>query len=279
MTLPVFVSETLHHEAIDWATRASANGGLISTTTIRAVSEFCRAIDSAGIRDRFLRLNLSAGGFLGSLVPLYRAASLGATVIGNATDTNINFVSGDHAETGSSAGWKGNGTTKYLQTGLIPSSSLTYGDTHQSTFVEAAHTTGATAFPIMMGCRTGSLWFLISAAQATLSTPAYYQDENGTAAFSTVANPTGHIVGSTIAQSDKRFFINGVQSGSTTTNAPATTLPTVGVSVMAYNFAGTAQLWYSGRVSAYSIGRGMTAAQVSAYTAAMLAFRAALNRS
>ena len=61
MTLPVFVSETLHHEAIDWATRASANGGLISTTTIRAVSEFCRAIDSAGIRDRFLRLNLSAG--------------------------------------------------------------------------------------------------------------------------------------------------------------------------------------------------------------------------
>ena len=279
MTLPVFVSETLHHEAIDWATRASANGGVISTTTIRAVSALCRDIDQAQIRDRFLRLNLSAGGFLGSLVPLYRAASFGATVIGNATDTNINFVSGDYAETGSSAGWKGNGTTKYLQTGLIPSSSLTYGDTHQSTFVEAAHTTGATAFPIMMGCRTGSLWFLISAAQATLSTPAYYQDENGTAAFSTVANPTGHIVGSTIAQSDKRFFINGVQSGSTTTNAPATTLPTVGVYVMANNFAGTAQLWYSGRVSAYSIGRGMTGSQVSAYTAAMLAFRTALNRS
>ena len=279
MTLPVFVSETLHHEAIDWATRASANGGLISTTTIRAVSEFCRAIDSAGIRDRFLRLNLSAGGFLGSLVPLYRAASFGATVIGNATDTNINFVSGDHAETGASAGWKGNGTSKYLQTGVVPSTAMTYGNTHLSTFVEAAHTTGATAFPIMIGSRTGSLWLLMSAAQSTLSTPAYYQDENGGAAFSIVANPTGHIVGSTIAQADKRFFINAVQSGSTTTNAPATTLPTVGVYVMANNFAGTAQLWYSGRVSAYSIGRGMTAAQVSAYTAAMLAVRAALNRS
>ena len=279
MTLPVFVSNTLHHEAIDWATRASANGGLISTTTIRAVSEFCRAIDTAEIRDRFLRLNLSAGGFLGSLVPLYRAGSFGGTVVGGSTDTNVNLVSADYQETGALAGWKGNGTNKYLNTGVVPSTSLTLGNSHLSVMIATAPTSGS--FPVLISSQTATGRFQMVSCVTAPSTGAGYFTENLAAGQinSAVVNPTGLFLGSAVSTSDRRCFLNGVQSGSTQTTSPASQLPDRPVFVFANNNAGTPGNYNSGRISTYSIGLGMTAAQVVAYNTALAAFRAALGRA
>jgi hypothetical protein len=59
MPLPLFATaHTTHHEAIDWARRASANGGTISTTVMRAVSDFCAAADRDAFRSAMYRVNL-----------------------------------------------------------------------------------------------------------------------------------------------------------------------------------------------------------------------------
>ena len=106
----------VHPEAASWRTRVVANGGSVSATTMQAVDRFCRSIDGAGIRDRFYRLNLFCGGNLNAvLVPLYRGPSASGSTFGDAADTNFNFVAGDYAE---NDGLKGNGSTKYLATGL-----------------------------------------------------------------------------------------------------------------------------------------------------------------
>ncbi len=106
-------------DAQSWIDRVYLNGGTVSTSTAAAVNAFCNSIDAAGIRDRFYRLNLFCGtGLSAALVPIYRGPSLGGTQLGNTTDTNNNFVSGDYAETGASGGLKGNGSTKFLATGL-----------------------------------------------------------------------------------------------------------------------------------------------------------------
>lgn len=110
-------SVTYHTEALAWKTAAEANGGTVSTPTLAAVSTFCTAIDAAGIRSKFLRLNLICGGNLAAArVPLYRGPSPSGTQYGNAIDTNIGpFTSGDY---GQSTGLHGNGTSKCLDTGL-----------------------------------------------------------------------------------------------------------------------------------------------------------------
>lgn len=112
-----------HPEAQDWRNRVIANGGGVSGTTLKAVSDFCRRIDSAGLRDRFYRLNLFAGTELAAcLVPLYRGPSRTGTQFGGTTDTNNGpFVSGDYIETGLTGGLDPNGNgNKYLNTGYKP---------------------------------------------------------------------------------------------------------------------------------------------------------------
>jgi len=271
----------VHPEAQDWAIRATANGGVVSSTVLTAVSDFCRAIDAAGIRDRFLRLNLFCGGNLsGGLVPLYRSASTAANPIGNATDVNVNFVSGDYAETGVNAGIKGNGIGKYLQTGLVASANLVATNVHLAVFL-ASPNTSSFNYPVIIGCKvvTPAASIQLWTATTSANTPATF-DVGASNATSSTFNPSGFLVGSCVNQQDIRFFINGKQDSptSTATFSVAAT-PALQLYVFATNQSGVAQILHNGRASTYSIGYGMTAFQVLEYHAALAAFRLALGRA
>ena len=199
-------------------------------------------------------------------------------MIGNATDTNNNFVSGDYAETGTTAGLKGNATTKSLATGLVPSSALTLGNVHLSAMIATAPTS-ANAFPCMVSAQSASALFQIVGYQANTSTVAYYVENAAGGDLSAAVNPTGLFIGSSVSVSDRRIFLNGSQSGSTGTSTNTSPLPSVGMSVFANNNYGTIGARSDARLSTFSIGRGMTAAQVAAYNTALAAFRAALGRA
>lgn len=272
---------TAHPEALAWQTRVIANGGSVSASTLAAVSNFCNAIQSAGIRDRFLRLNLFCGtGLAAALVPLYRGQSLGGTQFGNSTDTNFNFVAGDYAETGAAGGLLGNGTSKYLATGFIPST-LSVGSVHLSAYARTANsvtTYGSAlgAFVAVGGAEVG-LYF----NQNGLGSPAYFASDNGPGFVQSAANnPIGHLLGSTTATNDRRFFLNGTQSGSTVTANSSIALPSDrDVFVFRRNNAVFGASYSSPRLCSYSIGAGMTAAQASAFYTAMQAFQTALSRN
>ena len=76
----------IHPEAADWSTRVVAQGASVSTATLANVSRLCYAIDAAGIRDRFLRLNVFSGtGLNAAITPLFR---------GQARPTRNMFFSG-----------------------------------------------------------------------------------------------------------------------------------------------------------------------------------------
>lgn len=107
---PSSTSNNIHAEALDWANRVASNGGTVSNSTLNAVSAFCNNIDSAGLRDRFYRLNLICGNGLSSaLVPLYKSYSPSANSIGGSSDTNFNLISSNYIETGSSGGLSASG--------------------------------------------------------------------------------------------------------------------------------------------------------------------------
>lgn len=275
MLSPLVAAPTLHHEAIDWATRASANGGTISTTTIRAVSEFCRAVDTAGIRDRFARLSLFAGGNLsGALVPLYCSFSYGGTLIGNATDTNSNFVSADFSETGATGGLKGNGTNKWLGTGVGTNAIPSLLDSHLSLSATSMEAGVSGVFRPFMGTFSGaaaSAFFLENASTA-YRYPGIGSFQPTIVGFNATE---AHLIGSRTSST----LITGYRSGAqVATNTVAAGNVRVATQIAIFTRGDSQAVLTAARFRMYSIGTGLTATQAAAFSAAVIAFNAALGR-
>lgn len=261
----------VHPEAAAWRTAVIANGGSVSGTTLSAVDKFCKAIDAAGIRSRFLRLNLFCGtGLSACLVPLYRGPSRSGTQYGNTTDTNTNFVSGDYVETGASGGLKGNGTNKRLDTG-VNGSFLLAGDRHVSAYESLVATTDYS--PSVM---SGSVVATMHAIGTWTSATGYrYRTHNtvGGAAAATASN--GMWLGSDTSSTASVLYKNGTSAGT----ASGQTAGGSGNTVYRVFGEPTGGEFSEARLGAYSIGLSMTALQVSAFYTAMQAFQTSLSRN
>ena len=59
------IASGVHPEAAAWRSAVVANGGSVSASTLKAVADFCKAIDAAGIRDKLYRVNLRGLGITG----------------------------------------------------------------------------------------------------------------------------------------------------------------------------------------------------------------------
>lgn len=265
--------QTTHPEAAAWKSAVVANGGTVSGTTFSAVDKFCKAIASAGIRDRFYRLNLFCGtGLNACLVPLYRGPSLGGTQYGNTTDTNVGpFVSGDYVETGASGGLKPNGSTKYLDTGFL-ANALTQSGRHLSVYTDMA-TSALNRFWFgvdNVGCGSNAYWAIgsssTSQAQVRSGIP-------GAVSFS--ATGKSHVL--LTGNGNATAYVNGVSAATVT--GTAFTAPSQAVYIGALNRCNAAADFGSSRFAAYSIGDSMTDAQAAAYYTAMQAFQTALGRN
>lgn len=269
----------LHPDARNWRDRVVTNGGTVSAATLNAVSVFCAAIANAGIRDRFLRLNLFCGDSDSSLfavrTPLYRGQSLGGTQLGNAMDTNNNFVQGDYTEAGSAGGLRGNTSTKYLQTGLAVNS-LTVGDRHISAY-ETVRSGGT--FDVFLGTESvsagGNQFTLGYGGNAAV---VQFGFANGGASLNSSSTTTGaHWLGTNINAQGGTIYKNGVFDSSI--SGTAANPGSQEFYVFAINRLGSPTDLYAGRLGGYSIGLAMTPTQVSSFYSAMQAFQTALTRN
>ena len=280
--------QTIHPEAASWAARVVANGGTVSGTTLSAVDKFCKAIASAGIRDRFYRLNLFCGtGLNAALVPLYRGPSLGGTQYGNATDTNNAFVGigTDYAETGASGGLTGNGTSKYLDTGLA-TGTIGFSNGHLSVYHSQA--SGANQTRTWIGARDTNAASNAYLSNGLFSTSAVFGAFSGTstANFNTGGSQTGAAAGhrllSRTTATAMNNYYNAVSQASSATDITGSISglsSTRSLFVAAYNDQGTASQYMNGRIMAYSAGLGLSQLQAEAFYTAMQTFQTALGRN
>ena len=270
----------VHPEAAIWRNNVIANSGSVSGSTLKAVSDFCQQIDDAGLRGKFYRLNLFCGTDLKAcLVPLYRNTTAAGSVLGNTTDTNNGpFVSGDYAETGASGGLLGNGSSKYLATGFNPSTSASNDSFHLSVYASGTESTGTNR--AFIGSQTSGQETYIG----HLSTGSF---QAGAIAGSGTANRIGPgvtfqqgllLIATGVGNRVGQFYVNGSTSGVTSTMAGS--FFNGALHVFAANNNGTPAFYTSApRLRAYSIGLGMTGADVSAFNTAMQAFQTALTRN
>ena len=261
------ITSGVHPEAAAWQSAVVDNGGSVSGSTLIAVSTFCAAIDAAGIRDRFYRLNLFCGtGLNACLVPLYRGISLGGSPAGNATDTNVGpFVSGDYTETGASGGLIGNGTNKRLETGLLD---LASASLHMSAYVTAADSVPSN-FRYFLGSNTS----VLAARRVTVNASW----NHGGQALSSVDGGifVGHAIGTNESTSFRAFYAAGVQDGTDTTIS--STNNTGDTYVFTNRIA--AGVYVDARLGGYSVGLSLTSSQAADFYSAMQAFQTALGRN
>lgn len=268
-------------DAQDWIQRVYTAGGTVSLSTATAVNNFCNAIDNAGLRSRFYRLNLFCGDSLTTcLVPLYRGQSLTGTQFGNVTDTNNNFVAADYVETGTAGGLKGNGSNKYINTGF-PGNTLAAGNRHLSAY-ETIQNRDTRDYRSLIGTQDnggGAYYFTLTNASPGTSLFAAFCANVPTPATHTLG---GHWVATDPSTSSIFVYKNGAVVSSSASAACSVTTSNA-IFVFATNAlstpATTPDGWTSSRFISYSIGLGLNTTQASTYYNILRAFQAELSRN
>lgn len=275
----------LHPEAKAWEEAVIANSGTVSSTTLAAVSDFCKSIDAAGIRDRFYRLNLFAGtGLNAALVPLYRGPSRTGTQGGLTTDSNNGpFVSGDYSET---AGLTSNGSTKHLRIGTLQSVYQGVPATgHMSVWTLGRNADDKRAMGIFdLTLQSGQPY------------PMYYgvghgsssQQEFGRASILPSTPPTTStlLTVNRSAANAQQYYTNTTQVSTASEESINRDIPDASISVWGQSYYNWNNNTFSHgyeapaqTFSSYSCGQSMSAAQVTSYYNALVAFRTAMGRT
>jgi len=254
-----------------WLARIVINGGTTpSSQTITAVNTFYNTIAGLGIASKISALcifvpdSLTAG-----ITPLIKTN-------GNDPWTNHNFVAADL----NAYGLKGNGSNKYLQTGVIPSSSILSATSCGITIYGATPSGKAdTDF----GSSDGSgnaLQLSISNSDTTIGDCL----NTGSQRIS-VSNPywTGYSLLTRIANNDSRIFqANPVtahaQLGSTNT-ATGGSLPTTEAYAFATNGNGTPLAYSHKRIRLLAIHQGLSSTESAAFYSAIATLDSALMAS
>lgn len=276
-----------HPEAINWVIRVHglAVPGEVTYAQLDAVSKFCYAIDAAGIRDRFMRLNLFCGNNLSAfVVPLYTNTSMNYTHVGNAVDTNNNFIYQDI----SLEGLTGDGSTKILETGVTQFLSNSSGtsvilNSHISVYVASANIgTGQTE--IIMGTTNPyeySDYYLKMSPEGSivalngLENDSFVRSTAHSMSGNTSSTLTGLTIGTTNNTLGNIYNDNVDITDYYNLESPEEDLPNI--CVFGYYDADNQEVVANSDASlgAYSFGNYMTPTQVANYTSAMIAFQTA----
>ena len=276
---PAFSSVT-NTDARLWTDAVYANSGSVTVAVANAVNTFCNAIDAAGIRSRFYRLNLFCGNTDGSLAavrtPLYRGQSPSGPQYGGGMDTAVNFASTDYSLT---TGLTGNSSSgKYLNTG-VPANTIPSNNVH-----------------LGAGLLTSTPWSVAGSYLVGLATPGdstHLADKNisglGVAQFgktaSDCAGPTGTLsAGRYVATYPNLLRFGARQNPSATTFQSPTTTATH--FVFAANSGSSPTGITGSRLGWYSIGNAFgnydpsgNSQEVGAFDLALSQFLSAIGRS
>lgn len=275
------IASGVHPEAKVWQNAVIANSGSVSASTVKAVSDFCKSIDAAGIRSKIWRLNLLCGSDLNAaLVPLYRGPSRTGTQYGNTTDTNNGpFVSGDYAETGASGGLKGNGSSKHLDTGFIQST-IALSDIHLSASVRDLETSFAGENTLLGIFNSVQTDFITLRQAVTTGNREFLAATFGAAAVSVAgASSESHVMGVRSSITFAALYQSGTQSATQTASVGSVATSSRPYFVFARNNQGTANSRTAARMRMYSIGQAIDATGAAAFATAVAAFNTALSRT
>lgn len=262
-------SITLDTDVSDWITRVQGQGSDVTIAGTRtAVNDFVIGLKADGIWAKIGRLNIYAGDGLNALKAPLKAAC------GDATDTLVNFVSGDYSQ---STGLTGDGSSKCVTTGLQFSSCGGIGVDNISFGAYVRTVTNTTdaimgAYDDVTGVAADSL----NAAHSGNTDYLVCNNAMGGLLLVTDTNGIGFYIGSRPAASTERLYRNTELLASGT--AAGTQRPTQTLTVHALNYVGTNTFFSPRTLELYYVSEGLSATDVTNYVNRYSTLRTALGR-
>lgn len=252
-------------DAANWNGRVAAGGGAVQVDVVRAQAKYNIAGKGADFWFAENRGSHHAGLNLAAALVPYKIGS------GAALDTNQGFVAADYTP---QTGFTANGSTKYLKTGLIPSTALTANSTHIGQYIrDSRHGTFENSLGAMNTADTSAFNSYVPSSDGNI-----YDDQyNGTTSEIFITPPAGiygNVVLSVLASNLRAIYQNGVSQGGPFTTV-AGSLPAFECYVFAANQNGTAADFSDHTGVGYRFGSRMTAAMAAAQDAAEQQFQQA----
>jgi hypothetical protein len=176
------------------------------STTVQAISDFIAGCKADGVWSKITEAYLIAGVTFGGITVKLK---------GTGTLTNNNFVSGDYQATGAGAGLTGDGSTKYLDTGLNDNT-LSADDKHLGYYLTVMGSYGTRA---QIGTYDGgtNYWVLQNPDITTTQVGIPFTD-----ALLTASHTTGSAMVSRRGVNDVELYGNGSSFATDTSTASAT---------------------------------------------------------
>jgi hypothetical protein len=234
-----FTIDVEYADVIDFVARTQSDGSDITGALLTKYNDFMGDIWS--IRSKIIRLNLfQADTFTGIFTPLLLGYDVNNPV-GNSTDTNNNFVSGDWSATGLT----GNGTTKYLNTGVVFSTQFTQNNIALGIYTDNVNSLITKDIGAESGATyayVGCYWVAVGGSFATLN-------DN----VNDYVTPAAGLIGASRTASNAKLLYSGGNNTSVTTVSVGT-IPYAGY-VFASNNSGSAAFPSSREHKAYFMGK------------------------
>lgn len=258
-----------HPDVVDYAYRIRIKGATIQRNDLLAINRFTESIYAAGLRSLILECYPFAGDSIA-------AARTKLWYTSNEAFTNNGFTSGNYGRT---TGITGNGTS-FLNSNFVPSSSsLTTSDGSIGCYIgnnsfEPSVVTGCTSNP------TTNYFNLIPGFADNLN---YFDCYNATLMQGRVATPVSaenrrFHVGTRVSPTNSRYFQNGVQTASISTNGGV--LPAAPMYWFAFNNNGTAEQLVTAKSIRFGfVGKGLTPTQVTTLTSIVNTLMTELGRA
>jgi hypothetical protein len=204
-----------------------ANGGTISTATKGYINTFVLGLKAAGLWSYLVEIYPFVGDQIAAAVTKLKC-------VNNIYLTAHNYVSADYSETGSGAGIKGDGTSKYLDTNLPTNNGVMTAANAGMGFYRTAFTSDNNQCDMgMIGDTfTTSYWTYLYNLELR------YSNASGTASAN-VYNTTTGFVTSEVNSSNTNSYLNGSSVVNTTPGGTYPDTTTYNMYVSAINNGGS----------------------------------------
>lgn len=238
-----------------FAALIKASASTIKMESLQAIDRFVRDCYNAGIWTKLIEVYPFCGDDLtAAMVKLKNYFAAPAL-------TAVNLVAGDYTERGPNGGIAGNGTTKYIDTNFLQSNmGLT---AHYSAYIREAEATG---LKFWIGANTATDFSTLGVFNAVL-TP-YSIHGGNTVSAQDPANATPAFYATDRSAANRLdIYKNGVSAANATT-VTAAAFGAINMFALARNNNGAAASWSAKKLSFFSIGASLTAAEhVALYNA------------
>ncbi|MEW6303504.1 MAG: hypothetical protein AB1705_08545 [Verrucomicrobiota bacterium] len=259
----------LHPDTKDWKRRVTANNGWASGHELACVDQLIRGIHNNGLRSKMLSvIPLVAGSIVAATTPIFKD-------YGSDPWNAVNFVQADL----SINGLVGDGSTKYLNTGLVPSTAFASDNDGGITLYNTLADNAATADAVVSEGGGLIMGLLVSYDPGDAYWDCYDGSGGGRITASN-ASWTGYLSGNRVSATDTKLY----RANSTTAHAQLATgasnagaRPGDNVFVFCQNTLGWPVAHCVRRFSFVAFHKGLTSAESALFYQVIQSYRQKLG--